>query len=93
MKTSKWIALCIILLIAAGALVATSQEKDSRPVVVKGYSGRYQLFQGTFFENRGKGFERTTIFKVDTITGDSWIYRAGLNSKGDYYSRWEAIAD
>jgi len=53
MKTSRWIALFIVMLIVTSVVVATSQENDARPVVVKGYTGRYQLFQGTFFENRG----------------------------------------
>ncbi|NCC51036.1 MAG: hypothetical protein EOM20_07440 [Spartobacteria bacterium] len=93
MKTSRWIALCVVILIASGSVVATSQDKDARPVVVKGYSGRYQLFQGTFFENRGKGVDRMAVFKIDSITGDTWIYREGIDTKGDFYSRWSLITD
>jgi hypothetical protein len=93
MKLRHSLIIILLLLVAGGAYMAISQEKTTRPVVVKGYAGRYQLFHGSFYERRDKVYERTGVFKIDTITGDSWIYREGLDSRGEFYSRWVEISD
>ena len=41
-------------------------------------TGRYQLFQGTYqFVNlKGEGFQTSSLFKIDSATGKTWVARS-----------------
>ena len=40
--------------------------------------GRYQLFQGTypFINLKGEGFRENALFRIDTVTGKTWVARS-----------------
>lgn len=57
--------------------------------------GRYQMVSGSFVIGSPNVINRPepTVFKIDTATGKSWQYQAGVDAKGKAYSAWFPISD
>jgi hypothetical protein len=57
--------------------------------------GRYQLVSGTasFVAINGATAPYPTMFKIDTATGETWMYSFGVQSGGKPFREWMPIAD
>jgi len=54
--------------------------------------GRHQLFQGlVVINNQGTPFNAAAVFKIDSVTGQTWKYEEGKTMDGKPYKNWVPI--
>ncbi len=87
----------LIIVIAAITLTGRRAESDT------GRIGRFQVVSGCYVASIGKGViekddllvSNCGVFKVDTVTGDTWIYRERVNTqsvvKNEVTGEWEPV--
>lgn len=83
----KKLTLGIIVGIVVFTLIAWKSDTGSG-------SGKYILFSGVYLYNaKGSISKRPGIFKMDTTTGNCWIYKEGHSSSNrtSGYSGWKLI--
>lgn len=88
MTRTHWKLALICVGIASGiALLGRAQEPAALPQV----QGRFQIFQMQYnaFAD-GTVIKDVAVFKLDTLTGDTWKYVTGIQD-GQRYSRWDKI--
>jgi hypothetical protein len=73
----------LFLLILAGFALRGQQEPT--------HFGRYQIIAYTVELANGQSGHQATVFKMDTATGQGWLYRTGMDSKGKFYNVWAPI--
>lgn len=67
-------------------LTATVLAQDNETV------GRYQLFGGTYeFTVKGVPVETHAVFRIDTQTGTTSVYRVGSDKDGKFDEYWSGI--
>ncbi len=87
------LALAIAALVSV-ALSAAGQAEKYSASAAPGFYGRFQLFQGRHTVNSaGQPFEETAVFRIDTQTGKTWVYREGRTKEEKFYSRWEPVSE
>ncbi len=95
MNRRKVVVPVITLIVIVCAVVAWSQTTQRPPDSEQphlGVPGRYQLFQGQFtIVSSGTPFKEIGVFKLDTHTGQTWMYAEGSNRDGQLYKEWRAI--
>jgi hypothetical protein len=53
---------------------------------------RFALFQGTYYEGaNGQTVSSQGVFKIDTATGDVWLFTLGIDKDGKFIERWAKI--
>jgi hypothetical protein len=73
----------LLTLVAVIAVTGRRAESDM------GQVGRFQIASGCYFTNIGEGViekddiqvSTCGIFKIDTVTGDTWIYKERVNTQ------------
>jgi predicted dinucleotide-utilizing enzyme len=74
-----------IMAVAAFALVGNVRADNSNEV------GRYQLVTGAITTIDSGAIQ--AVFKIDTITGDTWMYTEGKDEKsGVVFDGWSPIS-
>jgi hypothetical protein len=59
----------------------------------QGLPGRWQLFTGEHWAGSGKStVEEKEILRIDTQTGDTSVWRTGIDASGKYFNTWTPIA-
>ena len=93
MKKST-ISLLIAVVLLVIITVAYSQSSQGNNTSYRtSYSGRFQLFGGDYVTiNEEQKINQSAVFKIDTITGRTWIYNAGL-SNGQSFEKWKLIPE
>jgi hypothetical protein len=106
MITKEFSKMSIVTILAAIALISTFVWENSmaqpgaipREPIIEGQVERYQLFQARHkvcgIDKRGEfiSYEETTLFKIDTQTGDVWYYFAYMDSKkAELTKKWMPI--
>ena len=91
--------LVIVCLAAAGTLLRGEAQAKPPAAPVEGEDGRYRLVAGPYSVQVRSAFVETQgIFKVDTRTGEAWVY-SEINSEkmndGEILKKreWKAIAE
>lgn len=81
----------------AAALVGATLALSVRPFVTaqQGRAGRYHLVTGKYrvLSVTGSLMEDEGMFRVDTETGATWIYKAGTSKEGVPFRNWDRIPD
>ena len=61
-----------------------------------GQTGRYQLFQGEYRIGSVPDDTVTTgkdVFKIDTVTGKTWVYMTGIDENRESFEFWREIPE
>ena len=90
-----------IILIAATMLFIVSATGYAAPPAKesKEHNGRYQLFQGkheTIFANKAgetSSVKEESLFKIDTESGDTWIFFEIVSNKDGVRRFWVPIKE
>ncbi|GEM_PF-5664753 len=70
------------------ALFISRLYADDRPASQTAL-GRFQLFQGYYtVSSGGTAFKENAVFKLDTVTGEVWVYFEGMDKNGKFFKRW-----
>jgi len=87
------VALSVVICVAVvWAQVAKDGPGIKSPSSTSG--GRYQLFQGQYTVNAaGTPFKEIGVFKINTETGQVWVYQEGRTKSGEFYKKWEAVGN
>jgi hypothetical protein len=81
-------------LISCCLLFVSQQIKGTAQAQIVSEVGRFQIVQGTYTINvKGQGVTETNVFKIDTRTGSTWIYREGQQRDGKLFAGWEKVPD
>ena len=92
MKSIPKITILALLTLVILSWAQTSNTPDND--VVDNDVGRYQLFQGEYeivFAKDSLIGEEKKVFKIDTITGNTWILFSGQDEDGYYKNVWFPI--
>ena len=86
----------LVVILSISATYNTEKEIIGNKVIYAGKGvGKYILFTGMYMfrDSRGKEWEEKAMFKVDTTTGKTWIFRNGYrnNNSSTYYCKWQEI--
>jgi len=96
MNKAVVILLVVCVVVALFAAITVAQQERATVSPQPWMVGRYQLFQGTF-KVEGDGdtpsFVETGIFKIDTQTGKTWLYRDRVSQRGRRTPTWLKIED
>ena len=80
----------VVAVIAAAVLLLTAGSAQTGSG--EGVPGRWQLFAGEHWANAGKGsLEQKEILRIDTVTGETSVWRTGLDANGVYFNKWTPI--
>jgi hypothetical protein len=79
-----FVSLAFVLTLAL-LIAVTGRRAESDP----GRVGRFQIASGCYFSSVGEGiFEKDDVpvstcgvFKIDSVTGETWIYRERVNTQ------------
>jgi len=101
MKGMNWslAAVCATIIFAAGALLAGAlamRQLGAEESVEPASAGRFRLFQGEceiYIAAEGRKAEASTrlrpaVFKLDSATGQAWIYDEELRPDGTRKLQW-----
>lgn len=86
-RTGTSVTILIVTgLMLAGAVAVTNREAESSS---QDEVGRYQLAAGYYDSTIREGFEtgsrrqaqRTGVFKIDTATGQTWVYKEVIDNR------------
>ena len=92
MTKHRLIALIVMLCVFGCAIIAWAQSAKSTYGVTE--NGRFQLLQGPCTEPTSKGsFDEYRIFRIDTQTGDTWVFLTGLDGNGKLVNCWLRIGN
>jgi hypothetical protein len=83
---TRSLAITVVVLVL---LLAVLHAQAPKAVVLPTYAGRYQLVSSSFsiwMPNGDTGTE-TTVFKIDTATGNTWKFETGKVS-GKLVNGW-----
>ena len=81
-------ALCAA--VAFGAVVARAQGGAPSPAPLSA-PGRYVLFAGQYRITASSTDQG--VFKLDTETGQAWVFATGVTSDGVFVQRWSPISN
>tara|TARA_Y100000031_G_C8181753_1_gene366834 strand:+ start:643 stop:864 length:222 start_codon:yes stop_codon:yes gene_type:complete len=71
-----------------------AEKKGKAATSTKGI-GRYQLFHGSYDHfnlDENEGFERQSLLKIDTVTGQVWEFQS-FTQEGTLCAGWNSIND
>jgi len=86
---SKFIIISMLLIIICSPAIAAVNSTPSQV-------GRYQLFQGTYrigSAQDGQVAEAKDVFKIDTVTGKTWVYMTGFDENQNPVEFWRLIEE
>ena len=98
-RSRKLLKFTYIFIIFELSLLAQPQKhlqmsvipKLNQNAILSNNFGRYQLFQGKYnIMANGSIIENDAIFRIDTMTGEVWIYWEGSNAS-KAWSEWRKI--
>ena len=80
----SWLIFVTGLFIASG--VSVSAESTCKEC------SRYQLLSGKHLAvGKGQSVEMNNVFKIDTATGQTWIFIYGIQDNGSFTQEWRPI--
>lgn len=87
-----------ILTLAAFAfallLFCEAQVRSQQAAPNGANQGKFELHEFDYIGTTQTASVRTHgVFRIDTATGDTWIYLSGAGSDGKFVSAWGKIAD
>lgn len=54
-------------------------------------NGRFQIIAGSYTFGDTHVMTEHTVFKMDTSTGQAWVYIVGKNADGKIFNKWASI--
>lgn len=92
MKNIMFLVVCVFAISACicSSSVHAAVQADSSQV------GRYQLFQGVYrigSLSDNEMSEAKDVFKIDTITGRTWVYMTGIDQNQESFEFWREIEE
>lgn len=88
MKKTIIIFLAAVMVCVTGVLAFSDVKRSNTTADQPTEIGRFVLFQGNYVVASGEQrWNELGVFKIDTITGKTWKYCAGM-SDGKLYEKW-----
>lgn len=88
MRSKVWVV--SLLFIVSGLFIAPNVSFSAESACKE--CGRYQLLSSKHFAvGKGESAEMSSVFKIDTATGKTWIFIYGVQDNGSLIQEWRPI--